>query len=92
MVAAEEHFLANAVPKAAFGKLTPAAAKAAATVPVYFHVISRDSSLSGGNVPYVLFHEINQDCSINLTLLMLIVIRKSLARSLSSTRTTVHPA
>ena len=71
MVAAEEHFLANAVPKAAFGKLTPAAAKAAATVPVYFHVISRDSSLSGGNVPYVPSHEFNQGSSTNLTLLIL---------------------
>lgn len=51
LLAAEEHFLANAVPKEAFSKLTPAAAKAVATVPVYFHVISKDSTVAGGNVP-----------------------------------------
>ncbi|CAL1701545.1 unnamed protein product [Somion occarium] len=44
LVAAEVHFAANAVPKADF-------TIAAATVPVYFHVISKDSTLAGGNVP-----------------------------------------
>ncbi|KAH8102102.1 metalloprotease [Cristinia sonorae] len=44
--AAEAHFQANAVGKEAFAHLA-----AAATVPVYFHVISKDSTLAGGNVP-----------------------------------------
>ncbi|KAI0722192.1 metalloprotease [Cerioporus squamosus] len=43
----EAHFLANYVPRPA--SLTNAAA--AATVSVYFHVISKDSTTAGGNIP-----------------------------------------
>ena len=46
LLAAEKHFSDNAVSKEFF---TDAAA--AATVPVYFHVISKDSTVAGGNVP-----------------------------------------
>ncbi len=45
----EAHFLANYVPRPA--SLTNAAA--AATVSVYFHVISKDSTAAGGNIPLV---------------------------------------
>lgn len=31
----------------------PEMSVASATIPVYFHVIQEDSTLSGGNVPYV---------------------------------------
>ncbi|KAF5369763.1 hypothetical protein D9758_001331 [Tetrapyrgos nigripes] len=44
LIAAEAHFAAN--------KIVPSAlAPQAATLNVYFHVISKDSSLAGGNVP-----------------------------------------
>ena len=51
MRANEAHFLANMVPPPAF----KTEAAAAATVSVYFHVISKDSTTSGGNIPYVPF-------------------------------------
>ncbi|KAJ8487729.1 hypothetical protein ONZ51_g3986 [Trametes cubensis] len=47
MRANEAHFLANMVPPPAF----KTEAAAAATVSVYFHVISKDSTTSGGNIP-----------------------------------------
>lgn len=53
LVAAEAHFKANAVGKEAFAHVSAAAS---ATVPVYFHVISKDSTTSGGNVPQVYFY------------------------------------
>ena len=43
----EAHFLAHQVPKPA--SLVQAAATA--TVSVYWHVVSKDSTVSGGNVP-----------------------------------------
>ena len=52
LAANEAHYLANFVPKAS--KLTSEAA-AAPTVQVYWHVISKDSTTSGGNIPYALF-------------------------------------
>ncbi|KAI0796517.1 metalloprotease [Abortiporus biennis] len=48
LVAAEAHFQANKVEKSAFVHID---AVAAATVPVYFHVISKDSTTAGGNIP-----------------------------------------
>lgn len=48
LVANEAHFVANMVSKEAF-KVDAAAATA--TVNVYFHVISKDSTTSGGNIP-----------------------------------------
>ena len=53
LAANEAHYLANFVPKAA-SKLTSEAA-AAPTVQVYWHVMSKDSTASGGNIPYALF-------------------------------------
>ncbi|KAI0080666.1 zincin [Panus rudis PR-1116 ss-1] len=44
----EEHFKANLVPQ---GALAKGQAAAAATIPVYFHVVSKDSTVNGGNVP-----------------------------------------
>lgn len=55
IVAAEAHFQQNGIhaPKAkSDGDVTIAAA----SIPVAFHVISADSSLSGGNIPYVYNH------------------------------------
>ena len=53
LAANEAHYLANFVPKAA-SKLTSEAA-AAPTVQVYWHVISKDTTTAGGNIPYALF-------------------------------------
>ncbi|KAI0363559.1 metalloprotease [Pilatotrama ljubarskyi] len=47
MRANEAHFLANLVPAPA----SKVNAAAAATVSVYFHVISKDSTAAGGNIP-----------------------------------------
>lgn len=49
VLAYEAHFTAHKVEKAAF----KGEAAQAATVPVYFHVISKDSTAAGGNVPWV---------------------------------------
>ncbi|EJF62857.1 metalloprotease [Dichomitus squalens] len=49
LAANEAHYLANFVPKSA-SKVTAEAA-AAPTVKVYWHVISKDSTASGGNIP-----------------------------------------
>lgn len=43
---AEAHFQANKVPP-------PEVSVEAATIQVYFHVVSKDTTLAGGNVPYV---------------------------------------
>ena len=48
LLANEAHFTANFVGKEAFAHID---AVAAATVQVYFHVISKDNTLSGGNIP-----------------------------------------
>ncbi|THH21441.1 hypothetical protein EUX98_g8384 [Antrodiella citrinella] len=48
LIAAEEHFNANYIGKEAFAHVD---AVAAATIPVYFHVISKDKTLAGGNIP-----------------------------------------
>ena len=48
LIAAENHFVANAVPKTVSNKL--ALDDANATIPVYFHVICSDSTQVGGNV------------------------------------------
>lgn len=48
-VAAEAHFHANFVPPPP----TALVAAATPTVSVYFHVISKDSTTAGGNIPYV---------------------------------------
>lgn len=45
LIAAEKHFQANKVEK------VNSSVAAAATIPVYFHVISKDSTLAGGNIP-----------------------------------------
>ncbi|KAI0093402.1 Metalloprotease [Irpex rosettiformis] len=46
----EAHFAEHKVEKSAFLKSNLTAA-ASATIPVYFHVVSMDSTISGGNVP-----------------------------------------
>ena len=43
----EAHFAAHKVEASAFN----VAAAAAVSIPVYFHVVSKDSTTSGGNVP-----------------------------------------
>lgn len=48
LVAAEEHFAANAVSKAEFSRLTPTASNT--SIPVYFHIISGDSTPEGGTI------------------------------------------
>ncbi len=49
IIRAEAHFQANKVPP-------PDVSVEAATIQLYFHVISRDTTLAGGNVPYVYTH------------------------------------
>ncbi|TCD67922.1 hypothetical protein EIP91_011786 [Steccherinum ochraceum] len=48
LLAAEQHFKSNVVNKEAFAHVDAAAN---AVIPVYFHVISEDNTLDGGNVP-----------------------------------------
>ncbi|TCD67923.1 hypothetical protein EIP91_011787 [Steccherinum ochraceum] len=48
LLAAEQHFKSNVVGKEAFAHIDAATA---ATVSVYFHVISKDSTVAGGNIP-----------------------------------------
>ena len=47
-IRAEKHFSANAVSRAAFGKLDANATNT--TIPVYFHIISSDLTIDGGNI------------------------------------------
>ena len=47
-IRAEKHFSANAVSRAAFDKLNSDAANT--TIPVYFHIISSDLTVDGGNI------------------------------------------
>ncbi|KAH8077879.1 metalloprotease [Cristinia sonorae] len=49
ILAAEAHFQANAVGPEAFAAFD--AEEAAPVIPVYFHVISKDTTVAGGNVP-----------------------------------------
>ena len=49
IAAKEAYFLAHKVPKPASFVETAAAA----TISVYWHVVRRDTSLTGGNIPYV---------------------------------------
>ena len=48
LIEAEKHFSANAVSRAAFDKLNSDAANT--TIPVYFHIISSDLTVDGGNI------------------------------------------
>lgn len=50
VVQAEAHFQADKVPP-------PEVAVEATTIQVYFHVVSKDTTLAGGNVPYVFYHK-----------------------------------
>ena len=44
IAAAEAHFAQH--------KIEPSSFAAAASIPVFFHVVSKDSTVAGGNVPY----------------------------------------
>ena len=48
LIEAEKHFSANAVSRAAFRKLNANAANT--TIPIYFHIISSDMTIDGGNI------------------------------------------
>lgn len=80
VLAYEAHFAAHKVEKS----VPHTDAAAAATVSVYFHVISEDSTAAGGNVPYVAQHALGPD---NLTFRP--ATHSSQLRSPHSTRTTL---
>ena len=48
LIEAEKHFSANVISRVAFEKLNPNAANT--TIPIYFHIISSDPTVDGGNI------------------------------------------